>query len=56
MTWIPTTQRLPGIGVRVLAWCDGHLPDFAYRTESGQWVGPRGFMFPTHWVKVYPPA
>ena len=55
MTWISTTQRLPGVGVRVLIWAEGQLPNFAYRNESGLWYGPNGLVWPTHWTKVLPP-
>lgn len=53
--WIETAQHLPHVGVRVLVWADGHLPQFAYRAIDGQWVSPSGYLHPTHWAKVLPP-
>ena len=55
MNWISTAQRLPGVGVRVLIWVEGHLPDFGYRNESGLWYSSHGQVWPTHWTRILPP-
>lgn len=56
MRWIPVTERIPGIGVRVLVWQVFLQATFAHRTESGLWMSSEhGQLNPSHWVGVLPP-